>query len=182
MTATPAKVETMRKASVDPNPVNALLLRLDAVRQVGAGRWRARCPAHDGKNANVLSIGEGSDGTVLVKCFHGCSTSEVVGAVGLELADLFPKIEWQRTGTHAAVGRHLKKYAVDEANHPHMSAFRRPRVDWPALFVAMERELILVKIMVAAVGRREPINDTDAAACHVAATRVYTLIQEARNG
>ena len=48
---------------------DTLLSRLDVVRQVGAGRWRARCPAHDGKNRDVLSIGEASDGTVLIKCF-----------------------------------------------------------------------------------------------------------------
>ena len=142
---------------------DALLHRLDAVRQVGPGRWRARCPAHDSTNRDVLSIAECGDGTTLVKCFYGCSASDVVGAVGLELADLFPRVEWQTTGTH-----HVRP--------------RRPRVDWPVLIAACERDLLLVKIVLSAIGRRESINDTDAAACQTAATRVYTLIQEARDG
>ena len=145
------------------NPADSLLSRLDAVRPVGAGRWRARCPAHDGENRDVLSIGETGDGTVLVKCFHGCSAADVVGAVGLELADLFPRLDWQKKGMHHA--------------RP-----RRPRVDWPALIVTCERDLLLVKIILAAVAQREPVNDTDAGACQAAATRIYTLIQEARNG
>jgi hypothetical protein len=79
-----------------------LLSKLDGVKQVGHGRWRARCPAHDAKNPTVLSIGETTDGTTLVKCFAGCNVSEVVAAVGLELADLFPRLEWQSTGTSRA--------------------------------------------------------------------------------
>jgi len=142
---------------------DVLLAKLDSVRQVAAGRYRARCPAHDGKNRDVLSIGETADGTVLVKCFHGCTAAEVVAAVGLELADLFPRVDWQQTGTHAA--------------RP-----RRPRVDWPALIAACERDLILVKIMLSAIGRREVVADVDATACGAAALRVYGLIQEARHG
>jgi hypothetical protein len=141
-----------------------LLDKLDGVRQVGHGRWRARCPSHDAKNPNVLSIGETTDGTTLLKCFHGCTAAEVVAAVGLELADLFPRVEWQSTGAH------------------HARPSRRPRVDWPALIVACERDLLLAKIILASAGRREPITDTDAAACQEAATRVYALIQEARHG
>jgi hypothetical protein len=140
-----------------------LLDKLDGVRQVAHGRWRARCPSHDGTNRDVLSIGETSDGTVLIKCFHGCSVAEVVQAVGLELHDLFPRVEWQATGVHG-------------------SRPRRPRVDWPACILACENDLLLVKIVLAQIGRCEPINDEDASACQSAATRVYSLIQEARNG
>ncbi len=136
-----------------------LLDRLDGVRQTGTGRWRARCPAHDGRNTQVLSISEGSDGTVLIKCFAGCSALAIVNAVGLELHDLFPRVEWQASGNHAPLPR-------------------RPRVDWPALIGACERDLILVKIVLAMIGRGEPVNADDATACQVAATRVYQLIQE----
>jgi hypothetical protein len=140
-----------------------LLDKLDGVKQVARGRWRARCPAHDAKNPNVLSIGETSDGTTLVKCFAGCTAAEVVAAVGLELGDLFPRVEWQSTGAH-----HIQP--------------RRPRVDWPALIVECERDLMLVKIVLLAVASGEPVDSVDAAACQAGATRVWTLIQEARNG
>jgi hypothetical protein len=143
--------------------VDKLLSRLDGVHQVAHGRWRARCPAHDGKNRDVLSVGETNDGTVLLKCFHGCTAAEVVKAVGLELHDLFPASEWMTTGVHHA--------------RP-----RRPRVDWPAAILACERDLLLCKIVLHKVASRSPIDDVDATACQSAATRVYGLIQEARNG
>ena len=142
--------------------VDLLPRKLDGVRQVAAARWRARCPAHDGKNTQVLSIGEAND----------------VHAVGLELADLFPRLP---EGKHAAVGRRLNRHAVDQSNHLHLIELRRPRVDWLALIVACERDLLLVKIVLTNIAQREPINDTDAEACRRAATRVYQLIDEARH-
>jgi hypothetical protein len=132
-----------------------LLAKLDGVRQVAAGRWRAKCPAHNGTNPNVLSIGETSDGTTLIKCFAGCNVSDVVSAVGLQLGDLFPRLDWQTTGVHGRVNRTLKKYDADEANHQHLATQRRPRIDWPALILACERDLLLVKIVLAQIGRRE---------------------------
>src|SRR5436190_8844752 len=65
----------------------ALLDRLEGVRRSGQG-WAARCPAHEDKNAS-LSVSEGRDGEVLVKCHAGCEVGEVVGALGLKTADLF---------------------------------------------------------------------------------------------
>ena len=40
----------------------------------------------------------------MVKCFHGCSASDVVRAVGLELHDLFPKAEWNGDAGHQTMG------------------------------------------------------------------------------
>jgi hypothetical protein len=66
-----------------------LLDRLDGVRQTGAGRWLARCPAHEDRRAS-LSIRELDDGRILLHDFAGCAAHEVVGALGLNLSDLFP--------------------------------------------------------------------------------------------
>lgn len=67
-----------------------LLARLDRVRQTAPDRWVARCPAHEDRSPS-LSVRELPDGTVLVRCFVGCSVADIVGAVGLQLADLFPE-------------------------------------------------------------------------------------------
>jgi len=67
----------------------ALLSRLDKVRRTGAGRWIARCPAHDDKSPS-LSIRELEDGRVLLHCFAGCGAHDIVAAVGLEMDALFP--------------------------------------------------------------------------------------------
>lgn len=71
------------------SPVDSFLQTLDGVRIVRAGVWQARCPAHDDHSPS-LSVKETADGTVLIKCWAGCGASEIVDAVGLDLADLFP--------------------------------------------------------------------------------------------
>lgn len=48
-------------------------------RRSGAG-WIARCPAHDDRNPS-LSIAEGKDGRLLLKCFRGCTFEEVIAAL-----------------------------------------------------------------------------------------------------
>ena len=52
--------------------------------------WAARCPAHDDDQPS-LSVREGDGGRVLVNCHAGCETSAVVAALGMTMADLFPK-------------------------------------------------------------------------------------------
>jgi hypothetical protein len=65
------------------------LARLEGVRQRGRGQWMARCPSHSDKSPS-LSIEEKGDGTVLVHCFAQCGFGDIVRAVGMEPADLFP--------------------------------------------------------------------------------------------
>lgn len=60
--------------------------RLKGAKRGGKG-WSARCPAHDDANAS-LSISDGDRGVVL-HCHAGCSPEQVVGALGLSMADLF---------------------------------------------------------------------------------------------
>lgn len=70
--------------------VHAILTRLEKVKENGPGRWLACCPAHDDRSPS-LAIRETQDGTVLMKCFAGCPTVDVLAAVGLSMADLFPQ-------------------------------------------------------------------------------------------
>jgi hypothetical protein len=74
--------------------VDKLLSRLENVKRTGPGRWIARCPAHADKRAS-LSVRELEDGRILVHDFAGCSVQEVVAAVGLDMAALFPEREIQ---------------------------------------------------------------------------------------
>jgi hypothetical protein len=68
-------------------PVQLLVERLHAKRS-GDG-WKAKCPMHDDRDPS-LSIREGSDGRALIKCHAGCSTDDVLTALGLTRRDLFP--------------------------------------------------------------------------------------------
>jgi len=79
------------------NPIENTLSRLDKPRQRQPGQWSARCPAHPDKSPS-LSIRETPDGAVLLHCFGGCETAEIVASMGLELSDLFPPRD-KPTGT-----------------------------------------------------------------------------------
>ena len=64
-----------------------VLAHFPHVRRSGAG-WQARCPAHEDRTPS-LTISEGDDGRTLVHCHAGCTTEDIVAAVGLTLRDLF---------------------------------------------------------------------------------------------
>lgn len=74
----------------------------------GTGTDQAfKCPAHQDRVASG-SLKEGKDGRALLHCHAGCSTEEIVEALGLEMKDLF-------------VGeRHVEDYYVytDEMRNP----------------------------------------------------------------
>jgi len=69
-------------------PVDRILSKLQRVKPSGEG-WTALCPSHNDQT-NSLSIGEGDDSRVLLKCHAGCSVEKIVNGIGLELKDLFP--------------------------------------------------------------------------------------------
>ena len=79
--------------------LGALELRACRFRRSGAG-WQAQCPAHDDR-APSLSVRERLDGTVLVHCFAGCETHEVLRALGLTFSDLFPSSRGGKRGGRA---------------------------------------------------------------------------------
>jgi putative DNA primase/helicase len=62
--------------------------RCSDLRKSGDG-WIAGCPAHDDCHAS-LSIGEGKDGRILLKCHAGCDTARILDVMELAAADLFP--------------------------------------------------------------------------------------------
>jgi hypothetical protein len=68
-------------------PVEKVLTRLEGVVESN-GSYKGLCPSHDDREPS-LSVSEGDDGRVLIKCFAGCATEEVVAALGLEMKDLF---------------------------------------------------------------------------------------------
>ncbi len=64
-----------------------LLTKFASVKKTKSG-WSARCPAHEDRQAS-LSIAEGNDGRVLLKCHAGCDHKKIVAALGVEERDLF---------------------------------------------------------------------------------------------
>src|SRR5437016_4158103 len=65
-----------------------VLAHLKGVRKSLHG-WVACCPAHSDREPS-LSIGLGDEEQVLLTCFAGCSLEQIVEAMGMTVADLFP--------------------------------------------------------------------------------------------
>jgi hypothetical protein len=74
------------------DPLQAVWDALDAAGCQPRGTiWKAtaRCPAHDDASLS-LSVAEGSDGRAVLHCHAGCEPADVVRALGLSWAGLFP--------------------------------------------------------------------------------------------
>ena len=61
--------------------------KLDKSKRIG-DKLTARCPAHEDKTPS-LSVKIGDNDCVILKCFAGCTTEEVVDALGWTMRDLF---------------------------------------------------------------------------------------------
>lgn len=63
------------------------LLLLKGVKPGKDGQYTALCPGHDDRNRS-LSVKQ-ADGKLLVKCFAGCDTADILKPLNLEAKDLF---------------------------------------------------------------------------------------------
>lgn len=66
-----------------------ILVRLERVSKTSSG-WMARCPAHEDARPS-LSIAAAEDGRVLLRCHAGCDLPAILGALRIEVRDLFPE-------------------------------------------------------------------------------------------
>lgn len=77
---------------MNPTPLDNVLAHLAGVKRSGE-QWVALCPSHGDERNPHLYINEGDNEAVLLHCHKGCTTDEVLGAMGLEMTDLFPPKE-----------------------------------------------------------------------------------------
>lgn len=136
--------------------VHAMLNRLDKVKENGPGRWLACCPAHQDRSPS-LAIRETSDGTILMKCFAGCPTGDVLAAIGLELKDLFP-----------------------ERDNDAYSTSKRPGERWVPrdVLAAVAREALIALLAAEDVHRGVLLSDGDRNRLAVAAGRLRAAARE----
>ena len=132
----------MTSHALSAAPTDVVLSRLEAVQQQGRG-FRARCPNCGGRSRKV-SVSEGDDGRVLLHCFGGCSATEVIQALGLTTADLFPV--------------RLRPETPDERR-----AWRRAarEAGWGAALDVLDYEATLVLLAARAVAAGEPLSSDD---------------------
>jgi len=70
--------------------IENILSRLERVKGRN-GAYTACCPAHSDKSPS-LAIRELDDGRILIKCFADCSVQDILGAIGMDMNDLFPNV------------------------------------------------------------------------------------------
>ena len=69
--------------------VDNLLNRLQKVRRTGNNQFMACCPAHDDRSPS-LAIKDNGDGKIILNCLAGCAKEDILGALGMEWADIMP--------------------------------------------------------------------------------------------
>lgn len=81
------------KASYERPPLTLRDLgeRLKGTRWNGDTKLTGFCPSHDDQNQRSLSATVTDNGVILVKCFKGCSIDAICAALGIKIADLFPR-------------------------------------------------------------------------------------------
>lgn len=78
-------------SDADPRVVWDPLERLDCRPHGELHDFRSACPEHGGDNDTSLHVTLTPDGTILLHCFaYGCKPEDIVGRLGLRMADLFP--------------------------------------------------------------------------------------------
>jgi hypothetical protein len=137
------------------DPADALLARLEGVKRTGAGRWMAKCPAHEDRSAS-LSIRQTDDGRVLLHCFAGCVVDAVTRAAGLELADLFPP----RSDSEHRTPRVRRSFLARDA------------------ILALRRELTVAWVILADVAAGKPLSELDRKRAALARDRCVALMAE----
>lgn len=165
-----ARANSHRISKSIVSPADKLLENLDRVKSTGPGTWLASCPtsAHPhGDRSRGLSVREGEDGRVLIHCFGGCPVDDIVGAVGLQLADLFPPrpSEYPAQPRGRMVGRG-----------------RLPRIPWPDLFEALETDLRACSLAFLDLAGGKPFSPVDATTIARLSDHLANKISEVRHG
>ncbi len=73
-----------------PVTLNDILSKLEGVKGRD-GKYMACCPCHRDSTPS-LSVGMGKDGKIVLKCFAGCSTEDIVWSMNLQMKDLFADV------------------------------------------------------------------------------------------
>ena len=154
ITATKQFYSATRAPSLRSDPVSLLLPRLVDVKQHG-NRWTATCPnGHEHKGG--LSVAVGGDGRLMLHCFKGCDAEQVLRAVGLRLADLFP----ERLVPQTSEQRRAMRQAAIQAN-------------WVAARGVLTREATICEIATQTILRGDTLSEDDIARVRLAAQRIH---------
>jgi hypothetical protein len=138
--------------------LNTLLSHLDHVDKRG-DKYRAKCPSHEGKSTASLAITEKDDGRILIHCFGGCDTSEVLSAIGLEMTDLFPE-----RLNHHSTPEQRRKWRQDALHR-----------DWAEFVTDFILECRVIWVAGKQVRNGQPLNDEENTRLDLAMKRISNI-------
>jgi hypothetical protein len=139
-------------------PVEKFIQRLSKVKGRN-GQWTAICPSHEDKSPS-LSVREADDGRVLVHCFGGCDIQSVLGAVGMDMSDLFPE-------------------RVERSDYRQPLKSLKPAFYASDLLRIASFECIVVMIAAYDMRRGKQLSESDMSRLQVAQQRIEEVIQYA---
>jgi hypothetical protein len=149
--------------------ISEFLDLLKNVKQTHPDKWMACCPAHNdghGRGDQSLSIGlEGEK--ILLKCFAGCQTQDIVKTLGLTMSDLFigekpekksrPVVSRRRQVDVVYQYRGIGNELLFEVVRYKPKAFSQRRPDGQGGFInnlnGIERVIYRLPQIIAAIGR-----------------------------
>lgn len=118
--------------------IEVIIQKLNKVKRISNKRFMACCPVHDDRSPS-LGVEELSDGRILMNCFAGCDTYEILQTLGLEMADLFPGGKlgefkgWQQLQDQYSKAKEIKQQSTLETHRT-------------VLFIAQERRAKGIKL------------------------------------
>lgn len=131
---------------------DVLVSRLQGVCPSRTG-WRARCPSCGGRSRK-LTIAM-ADGRVLLHCFGGCKTDDVLHSVGLSWADVMPP----RYATQTQEERRRARRAIREAG-------------WGAALSVLAREATVAALAARQLAGGSPLDVGDSERLGLAVARI----------
>ena len=140
-------------------PVENLLSRLEKVKGRN-GSWTACCPAHNDKGPS-LAVREVDDGRILIHCFAGCDTSNVLGSVGMDMSDLFPPDSKRKD--YSVTGKPSLKPAFYASDLIRIIAF----------------EALVVQIVAYDIAKGKPVSDETRERMHLSHERIEEALRYA---
>lgn len=136
--------------------LNTVLSQLNNVQRIGNDKYKALCPAHDDRSPS-LAIKD-ADGKLLLHCFAGCQTEDVLAAIGLNFTDIMP----------------------DKSN----ADFKRDKKPFYALEILriIKFEVTLIYLFAADMSKGLILNSNDKARLLLATSRINHAYEVAKNG
>ena len=127
--------------------MNKILERLEKVKQTRSYQWVACCPAHADKHPS-LAIKLCDNGKILIKCWSGCGIDDIMGAIGLELSDLFP-------------------------NDPGYTKQERSYYSADTILKALHKEAIIMRLLASQIKQGIPIDKNNLKRAEIAENRIH---------